>query len=62
MDISTLTRNSVDKEIKTNDIFKAKIIVSQALFVDPYHRNRKTGSLIIINETTNETVAAGMIY
>ena len=61
MDISTLTRNPVDKEIKTNDIFKAKIRVSQALFVDPYHRNRKTGSLIVIDETNNETVAAGMI-
>jgi sulfate adenylyltransferase subunit 1 len=62
MDISTLTRNTEDKHIALNDIFKAKIRVSQELFVDPYHRNRKTGSLIIIDETTNETVAAGMIH
>ena len=62
MDISTLTRNTDDKHIELNDIFKAKIRVSQDIFVDPYHRNRKTGSLIIIDESTNETVAAGMIF
>jgi sulfate adenylyltransferase subunit 1 len=61
MDISTLTRNTEDKNIGVNDIFKAKLRLSQTLFVDPYHRNRKTGSLIIIDEITNETIAAGMI-
>jgi sulfate adenylyltransferase subunit 1 len=35
--------------------------LSQTLYVDPYHRNRKTGSLIIIDESSNETIAAGMI-
>ncbi len=61
MDISTLTRNTEEKNIGVNDIFKAKLRLSQTLFVDPYHRNRKTGSLIIIDESTNETIAAGMI-
>jgi len=61
MDISTLTRNSEDKGIGLNDIFKAKIRVSQPLLCDPYFRNRRTGSLIIVDETSNETVAAGMI-
>ena len=61
MDISSLTRNTEDKNIGVNDIFKAKLRLSQTLFVDPYHRNRKTGSLIIIDESTNETIAAGMM-
>jgi len=61
MDISTLTHNTEEKNIGVNDIFKAKLRLSQTLFVDPYHRNRKTGSIIIIDESTNETIAAGMI-
>jgi sulfate adenylyltransferase subunit 1 len=62
MDISTLSRNQDDKQIGLNDIFKAKVRVSQPLFVDAYHRNRRTGSIIIIDETTNETLAAGMVF
>jgi len=61
MEITTLTRNLEDKFIGINDIFKAKIRVSKDLFVDSYHRNRKTGSLIVIDQTTNETIAVGMI-
>jgi sulfate adenylyltransferase subunit 1 len=61
IEITTLTRNLEDKFIGINDIFKAKIRVSQDLFVDSYHRNRKTGSLIVIDQTTNETIAVGMI-
>jgi sulfate adenylyltransferase subunit 1 len=61
MDISKLTRNTEEKNIGVNDIFKAKLRLSQTLFVDPYNRNRKTGSIIIIDESTNETIAAGMI-
>ena len=61
MDISKLTHNTEEKNIGVNDIFKAKLRLSQTVFVDPYNRNRKTGSLIIIDESTNETIAAGMI-
>lgn len=61
MDISTLTRNNEDKNISMNDIFKAKIRTNIDLFIDPYQRNRKTGSVILIDESTNETVAGGMI-
>jgi len=61
MDISTLKSDLENKQIGLNDIFKTKLKVSQPLFVDPYHRNRKTGSLIIIDEASNETLAAGMI-
>ena len=61
MDINTLEINTEDKEIKVNDICKAKLKTTQPLFVDAYTTNRITGSLILIDETTNETVAAGMV-
>jgi bifunctional enzyme CysN/CysC len=35
--------------------------VTQPLFVDPYQQNRQTGSFILVDESTNKTVAAGMI-
>ena len=61
MDINTLEQDTGDKEIKMNDIGRIKIKTTQPLYFDPYSRNRITGSLILIDEATNETVAAGMI-
>ncbi len=61
MDINTLHRNEDDKEIKMNDIGRVKLRTTKPLLTDPYNRNRITGSIILIDETTNQTVAAGMI-
>lgn len=61
VDINTLHRLEDDKEIKMNDIGRVSIRTTKPLFVDDYKRNRNTGSLIIIDEATNETVGAGMI-
>lgn len=61
VDINTLHRNEVDKEIKMNDIGRIRIRTTQPLFYDSYRKNRITGSLILIDEGTNETVGAGMI-
>ena len=61
MDINTLHRNEEDKEIGLNDIGRISIRTTKPLFFDSYRRNRNTGSVIIIDEATNETVAAGMI-
>jgi sulfate adenylyltransferase subunit 1 len=61
IDINSITRDEVDKSIGTNDIFRAKIRTTKPLFFDSYRKNRNTGSLILIDEITNETVAAGMI-
>jgi len=61
MDINTLEQNTTDKDIKMNDIGRIKIKTTQPLFYDSYLKNRITGSLILIDEGTNETVAAGMI-
>ena len=44
-----------------NDIAKITIKTAKPLFYDPYEINRQTGSVILIDEGTNETVAAGMI-
>lgn len=61
MDINTLHRNLEDKEIKMNDIARISIRATKPLFVDSYRKNRITGSIIFIDEGTNETVGAGMI-
>ena len=61
IDINTLDRNLKDKEIGMNEIARIKIRTNHPLFYDPYTKNKITGSLILIDEQTNETVAAGMI-
>jgi sulfate adenylyltransferase subunit 1 len=61
MDINTLHRIEDDKEIKMNDIARIKVRTTQPLFIDRYARNRITGSLILIDETTNETVGSAMV-
>ena len=61
IDINSLHRLENDKDIKANDICKVKLRVTQPLFFDNYLRNRNTGSIILIDAGTNETVAAGMI-
>jgi sulfate adenylyltransferase subunit 1 len=61
MDINTLQRVQDDKEIKMNDIARVRLRTTQPLLFDAYRKNRVTGSLVLVDETTSETVAAGMI-
>ncbi len=61
LDINTLHRNLEDQEIRMNDIARVTLRTTVPLFADPYRRNRITGSIILIDEGTNETVGAGMI-
>ena len=61
MDINTLHRLEDDKDIKMNDIARVKIRSTKPIFADEYNQNRVTGSLILVDEATHETVAAGMI-
>ncbi len=61
VDINTLHRLENDKKIAMNDIGRIKIRTTAPLFVDSYMKNRITGSVILIDEGTNETVGAGMI-
>lgn len=61
VDINTLHRIESDKRIGMNDIARIQIRTTAPLFFDNYRKNRVTGSLILIDEGTNETVGAGMI-
>ncbi len=61
MDVNTLHRDMDNRIIRMNDIARISIRSTLPLFVDPYQKNRITGSVILIDEGTNETVAAGMV-
>jgi len=56
----TLARVSSDA-LQLNDIGQARLALHVPLFVDPYDRVRATGALILIDEATNQTVAAGLV-
>tara|TARA_R110001592_G_scaffold43005_4_gene139679 strand:- start:2359 stop:3627 length:1269 start_codon:yes stop_codon:yes gene_type:complete len=61
VDINTLHRIEDYKTIGMNDILRVTLRTTRPLFVDDYNDNRNTGSIILIDEATNETVAAGMV-
>ena len=61
MDINTLHKMKDDREVRLNDIARVSLQTSAPLHYDRYRRNRATGSFILIDEQTNNTVAAGMI-
>jgi len=57
----TLARVEADVAVALNDIASARLSLHAPLFVDAYEAVRATGSLILIDEATNQTVAAGLI-
>ncbi len=61
LNINTLQRVEDDLEIGLNDIGRVTIRTTVPLFFDAYRKNRNTGSIILVDEATNETIAAGMI-
>jgi sulfate adenylyltransferase subunit 1 len=61
VDINSLHRVETDLDVRMNDIARVSIRTTKPLLFDRYQRNRETGSLILIDEGTNETVGAGMI-
>jgi sulfate adenylyltransferase subunit 1 len=61
LNINTLDKIEDDKSIGVNEIGRIKIKTASPLFYDPYQKNRNTGSIILIDEFTNETVGAGML-
>ncbi len=61
VNINTLHKIEDDLELGLNDIGRIHLRTSAPLFYDSYRRNRQTGSFVLIDEFTNETVAAGMI-
>lgn len=61
LDINSFQRLENMEQLGMNDIARVKIRTAQPLFFDSYRKNRFTGSVILVDEGTNETVAAGMI-
>ncbi len=60
VDINTLERTPA-QELKMNDIARVRVKVQKPLLCDPYRANRATGAFIVIDEHSNNTVAAGML-
>ena len=60
VDVDTLEHEPAE-ELDLNAIGRVRMRASTPLMVDRYRRNRTTGSVILIDEATNDTVAAGMI-
>jgi bifunctional enzyme CysN/CysC len=61
IDVNTLHRDEQAGSLQLNEIGRLKLRLSSPLFVDQYRRNRATGSFILIDESTNDTVGAGMV-
>jgi len=59
--IETYEKDVDNKHINMNEIANISVQTAKPIFFDSYRKNRTTGSLILIDEGTNETVAAGMI-
>jgi sulfate adenylyltransferase subunit 1 len=60
VDVNTLEQQST-ADLKMNDIARVSFKLAQPLMVDSYDKNRATGAFIVIDESTNNTVGAGMI-
>jgi sulfate adenylyltransferase large subunit len=61
VDIHTLEDAASPERLELNDIARVRLRLSEPLAVDAYAENRATGAFILIDESTNDTVAAGMI-
>ncbi len=61
IDVETLRRDASASSLELNDLARVHMELSSPLVFDSYRRNRVTGSLIVIDEATNDTVAAAVI-
>jgi bifunctional enzyme CysN/CysC len=61
VDVHTLERTDAPTELALNDIGRVRLRTSVPLTFDPYRGNRRTGSFILIDESSNETVGAGLV-
>ncbi|HEY3020901.1 MAG TPA: adenylyl-sulfate kinase [Solirubrobacteraceae bacterium] len=61
VDVNTMHRDESADRLALNDVGRVRLRLSAPLAVDPFRRNRATGSFIVIDETSNETWAAGMV-
>jgi sulfate adenylyltransferase subunit 1 len=61
VDVNTLAEQAAPAGLAMNDVARATLALARPIFVDPYRTHRVTGSFILIDETSNQTLAAGMI-
>ncbi|HEX2308443.1 MAG TPA: GTP-binding protein [Jatrophihabitantaceae bacterium] len=61
LDVNTLHRIPEPESLRLNDIGRVQLRTTAPLLCDPYSRNRATGGFVLIDESTNRTVGAGMI-
>lgn len=61
VNVNTTHKIEDDLDLELNEIGRIVVRTSNPLFVDPYKDNRQTGSIVLVDEMTNSTVAAGMI-
>jgi len=61
LDINTLHRDEEAHALALNEIGRVSLRTTVPLFFDEYRRNRATGSFILVDEATNNTVGAGII-
>ncbi len=61
VDVNTLHRDTGATALALNEIGRVRLRTTQPLLVDPYTDNRTTGSFILVDESTNRTVGAGML-
>jgi bifunctional enzyme CysN/CysC len=61
LDVNSLHRDETAAELSLNEIGRIRLRTQQPLLFDAYRRSRVTGSFILVDEATNNTVAAGMI-
>jgi bifunctional enzyme CysN/CysC len=61
VDVNTLHRDQETNQLGLNEIGRIRLRTTSPLFVDAYQENRTTGSFILVDESTNRTVGAGML-
>lgn len=61
IDINNYAREEEDKDLNMNDIARVSLRTTRPLMIDEYRDNSITGSFVLVDEATHETVAAGMI-
>ena len=61
LDVNTLHRDEEATELTLNDIGRLTLRTTKPIFYDVYDKNRTTGSFILVDEQSNETVGAGML-
>jgi bifunctional enzyme CysN/CysC len=61
LDVNSLHRDDTAKELGLNEIGRIRLRTTTPFFFDEYRRNRETGSFVLVDEGSNNTVGAGMI-